>query len=87
MKICAHLSMGNRLHKFGQKRFGCLNADPMSRIFAQLEMACWLLEQGNTDQEPCAKSTGFLILENDRPVAIPRMYLLPGPRSIKQRNC
>ena len=48
MRICATLPIGDQLYRFGQKHFGRLNADPMSRIRPQLEIARWILERGNT---------------------------------------
>jgi SAM-dependent methyltransferase len=38
--------MGDILYKQIQKRFGRLNADPVSRLRAQMKMACWIAEVG-----------------------------------------
>ncbi|MHA1360536.1 MAG: class I SAM-dependent methyltransferase [Candidatus Helarchaeota archaeon] len=46
MRACSRLPFGNKIYKWGQKRFGRLRADPMKRLPAQVKMACWLNEQG-----------------------------------------
>lgn len=46
MRFCARLPFGDRLYKQGQKSFGRLRADPMSRLTMQIEMARWLQVHG-----------------------------------------
>jgi hypothetical protein len=46
MKVCASLPIGDRIYKFVQKNFGRLNANVMSRLPTQIEMARWILDQG-----------------------------------------
>lgn len=45
-RVCARLPLGERLYRFGQRRFGNLRAQPARRLAAQVGMARWLSAYG-----------------------------------------
>ncbi len=46
MKLCAALPHGNKLYRLGQKKYGRLDAKPMTRLPQSVEMVRWLREAG-----------------------------------------
>lgn len=77
VKICASLPAGDKLYKFIQKNFGRLDANPMSRLQTQIEMAQWFLQQGKTiDQK-----TFFEVGTGHKPI-VPIGFFLSGAKSV-----
>lgn len=50
MRLCATLPLGKSVYKWGQRRIGRLQAEPMRRLPYQREMLSWLLMHGDVVQ-------------------------------------
>lgn len=77
MKICTGLPAGDKLYKFIQKKFGRLDANPMSRLQAQVVMARWILEQGES-----IESKIFFEVGTGHVPIVPIGFFLSGAESV-----
>ena len=77
MKICDGMPAGDKIYKFIQKNFGHLDANPMSRLQAQIVMARWILQQGKTIE----LKTFFEVGTGHKPV-IPIGFFLSGAKQV-----
>jgi hypothetical protein len=75
MKVCAALPVGGC--RLIQKMFGCLKANPMSRIPAQINTARWILGMGGENQG----KTFFEVGTGHCPI-VPIGFFLSGQRSL-----
>jgi hypothetical protein len=73
MRVCARLPQGDKVYKIIQKTFGRLDANPMSRIPHQIEMARWLLGHGKKIEG----STFFEVGTGHKPI-VPIGFYLSG---------
>jgi len=77
MRLCASLPAGARFYKLLQQSFGRLDANPMSRIPTQIQMAHWILGQGLTIEGKCFFEVGT----GHKPI-IPVGFFLSGAESV-----
>ena len=77
MKACALLPLGEYVYKLGQKTFGRLKADPMSRIPAQIEIARWILDMGGKIE----RKTFFEVGTGHNPI-VPIGFFLCGAEKV-----
>ena len=72
MKICSILPGEEKIYPAIQKRFGRLNANPESRLAAQLEMARWLCRSS----VPIEGRTFFEVGTGHKPIVPIGFYLM-----------
>jgi SAM-dependent methyltransferase len=77
MQVCASLPGGAAIYEVIQKTFGRLDADPMTRIPTQIEMAHWLLGQGMEIEG----KTFFEVGTGHKPI-VPVGFFLSGAASV-----
>lgn len=77
MKTCSRLPIGAHLYKFLQRTFGRLDANPMSRIPNQIEMAHWIRDRGMAIEG----HTFFEVGTGHKPI-VPIGFFLSGAKSI-----
>lgn len=77
MRICASLPMGNKVYKVLQKTLGRLDANPLSRITMQIEMARWI-----RDQNMAIENNIFFELGTGHKPIVPIGFFLSGAKSV-----
>ena len=77
MKAISTLPARAGIYRFIQKTFGRLDANPMSRIPTQIEMARWILQQGKTIEQ----KTFFEVGTGHMPI-VPIGFFLSGAKSV-----